>query len=106
MKSKKYLSAALLIMSAVLFTDCNKLLDEPRELETVGGSVDYTNPVAAKAALVGAYQSFYDFWWEHVPILSVRGDDVNSGGGRNGVFDQPQFHDADLFVYDANLWMI
>lgn len=106
MKSKKYLLAPLLIIMAFSLTNCNKLLDEPRELETVGGSVDYTNPVAAKAALVGAYQSFYDFWWEHVPILSVRGDDVNSGGGRNGVFDQPQFHDADLFVYDANLWMI
>ena len=82
MKSIKYLLAPLLIITAFSLTNCNKKLDEPRELETVGGSVDYTNPVAAKAALVGAYQSFYDFWWEHVPLLSVRGDDVNSGGGR------------------------
>lgn len=106
MKSRKYLFAPLFIMMALSLTNCSKLLDEPRELETVGGDVDYTSPAAARAALVGAYQSFYDFWWEHVPILSVRGDDVNSGGGRNGVYDQPPFHDADLFVYDANFWMI
>ena len=106
MKSKKYLWASLLIVTTFLLTDCTKQLDEPKELETQAGSVDYTNASAAKAALVGAYQSFYDFWWEHVPCLAVRGDDVNSGGGRNGTFDQPPFHDEDMFVYDANFWMI
>jgi starch-binding outer membrane protein, SusD/RagB family len=106
MKSKRYLLAFLLIAVSVLFVNCKKQLDEPNELQTQAGSVDYTNPDGAKAALVGSYQSFYDFWWEHVPLLSVRGDDVNSGGGRNGVFDQPPFHDADVFVYDANFWMI
>lgn len=106
MKSKKYVLAPLLIVTTFLLTDCNKQLDAPKELETVAGNVDYTSPNAAKAALVGAYQSFYDFAWENVPCLSVRGDDVNSGGGRNGVFDQPPFHDEDMFVYDANFWMI
>lgn len=106
MKRKKYLLASLLIAFAFLLTNCKKQLDEPNELETQAGNVDYTSPVAAKAALVGAYKSFYDFGWENVPMLSVRGDDVNSGGGRNGVFDQPPFHDADMFVYDVNFWMI
>ncbi|RYG21757.1 MAG: RagB/SusD family nutrient uptake outer membrane protein [Chitinophagaceae bacterium] len=106
MKSKKYLLAFSLVVTAFFLGSCEKQLDEPRELETQAGSVDYTSPTAAKAALVGAYQSFYDFWWEHVPVLSVRGDDVNSGGGRNGVYDQAPFHDIDMFVYDANFWMI
>lgn len=97
---------SLLVATAFLLTKCNKQLDQPNELETQAGNVDYTNATGAKAALVGAYKSFYDFGWENVPMLSVRGDDVNSGGGRNGVFDQPPFHDADMFVYDVNFWMI
>lgn len=106
MKSKKYLLMSFLIATAFLSTKCNKQLDQPNELETQAGNVDYTSANGAKAALVGAYKSFYDFGWENVPMLSVRGDDVNSGGGRDGVFDQPPFHDADMFVYDVNFWMI
>lgn len=106
MESKRLLTLSFLIAMAFLSTKCNKLLDRPNELETQAGDVDYTSATGARAALVGAYKSFYDFGWENVPMLSVRGDDVNSGGGRGGVFDQPPFHDADMFVYDANYWMI
>lgn len=106
MKNKKYLLASLLIISAFCLTNCNKQLNEPKELETQGSNVDYTSANAAKAALVGAYEQFQDFWWEHLALLPVRGDDVNSGGGRGAVYDQAPYHDIDLFIYDANFWMI
>ncbi len=105
MKSKKYLLATLLMITAFLLTDCNKQLDTPKELETQAKSVDYTSPTAAKAALVGAYVQFQSYWWEELALLQVRGDDVNSGGGRGTVYDQEPYHQADLFVYDANYWM-
>lgn len=106
MKSKKYLLAPLLIITAFLLTNCNKQLDEPKELETVSTSVDYTSASAAKAALVGAYAEFQKYWWEQLALLQVRGDDVNSGGGRGATYDQAPYHDIDLFVYDANYWML
>jgi len=39
--------------------------------------------------------------WEQIPLLSVRGDDVNAGG----LGDQAAFSDTDRFVYDNNYWM-
>lgn len=106
MKSKNYLLAPLLIAASFSLTNCNKQLDEPKELQTVGGNVDYTSAAAAKAALVGAYVQFQSYWWEQLALLQVRGDDVNSGGGKSAPYDQAQYHDADMFVYDANFWMI
>lgn len=106
MKSKIYLLAPLLIATAFFLTNCKKQLDTPKELETQGGSVDYTSPSAAKAALVGAYVQFQSYYWEELALLQVRGDDVNSGGGRGTTYDQSPYHDVDLFVYDANFWML
>lgn len=106
MKSKKYLSALILITIALLFTSCNKQLNEPKELQTVSGSVDYTSPAAAKAALVGAYVQFQSYAWEQLALLQVRGDDVNSGGGKSAPYDQAPYHDIDLFVYEPNFWML
>lgn len=106
MKSKKYVLSSLLIITSFLLTNCNKQLDEPKELETKGTSVDYTSASAAKAALVGAYVQFQSYFWEQLALLQVRGDDVNSGGGKSAPYDQAPYHDVDLFVYDANFWMI
>lgn len=106
MKSKKYLWAPFLIITTFLLSNCNKQLDTPKELETVGKSVDYTSPSAARAALVGAYVEFQSYYWEQLALLQVRGDDVNSGGGKSAPYDQAPYHDIDLFVYDANFWML
>ncbi len=106
MKSKKYLLAPLLIGMAFFLANCKKQLDTPKELETQGSSVDYTSPTAARAALVGAYVQFQSYWWEQLALLQVRGDDVNSGGGKSAPYDQAPYHDVDLFVYDANFWML
>lgn len=106
MKSKKYLLAPLLMGMALLLTNCKKQLDTPKELETKGGNVDYSSASAAKAALVGAYVQFQSYYWEQLALLQVRGDDVNSGGGKSAPYDQAPYHDVDLFVYDANFWML
>lgn len=104
MKKKIYILGLLSIV--MLSISCNKQLNAPRELETVGGDVDYTNPSAARAALVGAYSTFLNFYWEQLALLQVRGDDVNSGGGKSAPYDQEPYHDIDLFNYDANYWML
>lgn len=106
MKSKNYLLAPLLLLTAFLVTNCNKQLDEPKELETVATNVDYTSASGARAALVGAYVQFQSYWWEQLALLQVRGDDVNSGGGKSAPYDQAPYHDIDLFIYDANFWML
>lgn len=106
MKRKKYLLAPLFIGLAFFLTNCNKQLDEPRELQTESGNVDYSSPDAARAALVGAYVQFQSYFWEQLALLQVRGDDVNSGGGKSAPYDQAPYHDIDLFVYDNNYWML
>jgi hypothetical protein len=106
MKSRNYLLAPVFIMTSLVMTSCSKQLDEPKELQTEARSVDYSSATAAKAALVGAYVQFQSYWWEQLALLQVRGDDVNSGGGKSAPYDQAPYHDIDLFVYDANFWML
>lgn len=89
----------LLGLTMVLF-NCSDKLNEELEL-TTGGSVDYTSAEAAKGTLVGAYAKFNDMGWEQIPLIAVRGDDVNAGG----LGDQQPFADTDKFVYDSNYWM-
>ncbi|HQX41136.1 MAG TPA: RagB/SusD family nutrient uptake outer membrane protein, partial [Niabella sp.] len=104
-KQNIYLLGFLFCVS-LFFTNCKKQLDAPKELQTLSTSVDYTSETAAKAALVGAYERFQNFAWEQLALLQVRGDDVNSGGGKTAPYDQAPYHDIDLFVYDANFWML
>lgn len=106
MKRNIYIISFLLSIPTLFFTSCQKQLDAPKELETLGTSVDYSSESGAKAALVGAYVQYQSFAWEQLALLQVRGDDVNSGGGRLGTYDQPPYHDIDMFVYDANYWML
>lgn len=106
MKSNIYLISFVLSASSLFFTSCQKQLDAPKELQTVSTSVDYTSESAAKAALVGAYVQYQSFFWEQLALLQVRGDDVNSGGGKSAPYDQAPYHDVDMFVYDANFWML
>ncbi len=90
----------LLLGLAITLFSCSDKLDEDLEL-TTGGSVDYTSAEGAKGTLVGAYAKFQNVGWEQIPLISVRGDDVNSGG----LGDQQPFTDTDKFVYDSNYWM-
>jgi len=106
MKQNIYLLCFCLSISTLFWAGCKKQLDAPKELQTEGSSVDYTSEGAAKAALVGAYTQYQNFAWEQLALLQVRGDDVNSGGGKSAPYDQAPYHDIDLFNYDANFWML
>ena len=90
----------LFILPVFMFT-CEDQLDEQQELVVVADDIDYSSADGALGALVGAYQKFNDIGWEQIPLLSVRGDDVNAGG----LGDQQGFADTDNFVYDNNFWM-
>lgn len=90
----------LLLAGALVFTSCDRKLDEKMEMDA-SDSFDYTSPEGAKGALIGAYTSFSDMGWEQIPLLSVLGDDVNAGG----LGDQAAYADTDKYVYDNNFWM-
>ena len=80
---------------------CNSQLDEEQELVVIQGDIDYSSEDGAFGALIGAYEKFQSVGWEQIPLISVRGDDVNSGGKG----DQQGFADTDNFIYDNNYWM-
>src|SRR5690606_39131895 len=51
--------------------------------------------------LIGAYAEFQARGWEDIPLISVRGDDVNAGGKG----DQQPYWDTDEYVYAKDYWM-
>ena len=90
----------LFILPVFLFT-CEDNLDEEQELIVLTGQIDYTSEDGAFGALIGAYEKFQSVGWEQIPLLAVRGDDVNAGG----LGDQQGFADTDNYIYDNNYWM-
>ncbi len=108
MKQLKYIKIALLA-GVVGLTSCDSKLDEPMQLDS-SSSFDYTSAEGAKGAVMGAYatlsgkradNSDTGFGWEQIPLISVRGDDVNAGGKG----DQAPFSDTDNYAYDQSYWM-
>jgi starch-binding outer membrane protein, SusD/RagB family len=101
---------AIMLVSIVSLTSCDNKLDEPMELDA-GNSYDYSSTEGAKGAVMGAYatlsgkkasdNSDTGFGWEQIPLISVRGDDVNAGGKG----DQAPFTDTDNYSYDRSYWM-
>lgn len=89
------------ILIMLLFTACHDLLNEPAENRTFTGETDYTQSQNMILPLIGAYAKFYDVGWETVPLISVRGDDVNAGG----LGDQQDFMETDFFRYNKDFWM-
>ena len=90
----------LFILPVFLFT-CEDNLDEEQELIVLTGQIDYTSEDGAFGALIGAYEKFQSVGWEQIPLLAVRGDDVNAGG----LGDQQGFADTDNYIYDNSYWM-
>ncbi|MPS72165.1 MAG: RagB/SusD family nutrient uptake outer membrane protein [Chryseobacterium sp.] len=108
MKKLKYIKIVL-FAGIVGLTSCDSKLDEPMELDS-SSSFDYTSAEGAKGAVMGAYatlsgkkadNSDTGFGWEQIPLISVRGDDVNAGGKG----DQAPFTDTDNYAYDQSYWM-
>ena len=95
----KVLALALVAFS---ITACHDLLDEPFENRVSTEDVDYTVSQDMILPLYGAYSQFYQKrGWEGIPLLSVRGDDVNAGG----YGDAQPFFMTDRYVYDQGYWM-
>lgn len=90
-------------LSAV--TSCNYLLDEPAENKSFTGATDYSISGNMILPLLGVYTEFNAIAWENFPLISVRGDDVNSGGGSGTTYDQNDFHETDLYNYNKDYWM-
>ncbi|WP_027384062.1 RagB/SusD family nutrient uptake outer membrane protein [Epilithonimonas caeni] len=112
MKQIKYIKTVLLA-GVIGLSSCDSKLDEPMELDA-GNSYDYSSASGAKGAVMGAYATLvgqklnatgtYDetgLGWEQIPLISVRGDDVNAGGKG----DQAPFTDTDNYSYDRSYWM-
>ena len=101
-KHIKQLSVAAFAL--FLFTSCNDKLNELKENESYTSTTDYTISANMIKPLVGAYTDFsINRGWADFPLISVRGDDVNSGGG-NGA-DQYDYYQTDLFTYNKDYWM-
>ena len=90
-----------MLVLPILLMNCKDQLDEEQELVVVQDEIDYSSEEGAQGALVGAYERFQNVGWEQIPLISVRGDDVNAGG----LGDQQGFADTDNFIYDNNYWM-
>ena len=100
MKNIFKLKLILFILPVFIF-NCEDKLDEEQELVVIIDDIDYSSEDGAFGALIGAYEKFQNVGWEQIPLLSVRGDDVNAGG----LGDQQGFADTDNFIYDNNYWM-
>lgn len=91
----------ILVAVIAVIAGCSDKLEEDQELVVESGDIDYSSAEGALGALVGAYEKFQNVGWEQIPLLSVRGDDVNAGG----LGDQAGFADTDSFIYDNTYWM-
>ncbi|WP_339714377.1 RagB/SusD family nutrient uptake outer membrane protein [uncultured Kriegella sp.] len=92
----------VLIISTLAIIGCTDKLDEPELNNNFAGGTDFTDASGMQLSAVGAYEAFYSRGWEQPLIISVRGDDVNSGG----LGDQPEFTEMDKFNYSKDHWMV
>lgn len=96
------ISITCILAFSVLITGCTDKLDEPQLNNNFAGGTDFTDASGMQLSIVGAYEAFYSRGWEQPLIISVRGDDVNSGG----LGDQPEFTEMDKFNYSKDHWMV
>ncbi len=103
MKIIRYITILTLfpVFILVFSTACHNLLDEPAENRKFTESTDYTVSSNMILPLIGAYAEFQSRGWEDFPLISVRGDDVNSGG----LGDQQDYTETDKFKYNNGYWM-
>ena len=106
MKLRNYTIKMMFAFAALLATTaCQDKLDVLPENTTFTQQTDYTNTSNMDLPLKGVYATFNDIAWENFPLISVRGDDVNSGGGSGGTYDQNDYHETDLYNYNKDYWM-
>lgn len=91
----------VMTLSLLMTLACTDKLDEPQLNNNFAGGTDFTDTSGMQLSLVGVYEAFHSRGWEQPLLISVRGDDVNSGG----LGDQPDFMETDLFNYNKDFWM-
>ncbi len=96
-----YAPVILLTLFALAMVSCSARLDEPQENNNFAGGTDFTKTEDMILSIVGVYEAFQSRGWEQPLLISVRGDDVNSGG----LGDQQDFTETDLFNYNKDYWM-
>lgn len=99
---KQHLNGAIpLVMALLVIVSCEDKLYEAPENTLFNADVDFTKSEDMILPLIGAYQQFQQMGWEQVPLIALRGDDVNAGG----LGDQQDFAETDKFNYNKDYWM-
>ncbi len=98
---RKILAKGILVslLSLIVVACSDKINEQDGQLNA--DDLDYTDSEAMIDPLIGAYNNFGSRGWEEPLLLSVRGDDVNSGG----YGDQQQFEYTDNYTYTVDYWM-
>lgn len=101
--NKSYINSYLcgLLSFTMLLMSCHDRLDLPNENTQLADETEITSPDNVILPLIGMYAEFYSRGWEGIPLIAVRGDDVNSGG----IGDQQDFAEADRYNYNQSYWM-
>lgn len=87
------------VAGMLIIVSCDKM--DEKEGFTLASDIDYSDPEGIIDPLIGAYGTVYSRGWEDVPLISVRGDDVNAGG----LGDQQDYANTDNFSYNKDYWM-
>ncbi len=102
MKPYKFLTFFVSALIALfVYSGCEKYLEEPPENKAFTEETDYTISKDMILPLIGTYSELNNTEWEDMPLISVRGDDVNAGGEG----DQQDFEETDWYRYNKDYWM-
>jgi starch-binding outer membrane protein, SusD/RagB family len=97
----KFTRYFVLFGAFLLIASCSDYLNEPQENLIYTRDIDYTDTQNMIMPLIGAYADFQSRGWEDIPLISVRGDDVNAGG----LGDQQDYAETDKYKYNKDYWM-
>lgn len=101
MKRYKFLIYSIFSLLIIIASGCEKYLEKPNEAEALADETDYTITSDMIKPLLGTYWELNTIEWEDIPLISVRGDDVNAGG----LGDQQDFFNTDKYEYNQGYWM-
>lgn len=102
MKPNKFLIFSIIgLLVFIIATGCEKYLDKPAEAKALTNQTDYSISADMIKPLMGSYYELNNIEWEDIPLISVRGDDVNAGG----FGDQQDFYETDRYNYNKDYWM-
>lgn len=101
MKRYKLIFSVFTLFLMIVGSSCEKYLNDPPENSKLTETTDYTLTANMVKPLLGSYYDLNSIEWEDIPLISVRGDDVNAGG----LGDQQDFAETDRYNYNKDYWM-